>query len=128
MTAVPIGIAVVEQADRFLVGTRPAETVLAGFAEFPGGKCLPGETAEACAVRECFEETDLDVEPVCLLEARTWTYPHGTVALSFVLCRPTDPRARPREPFHWVPRSELATLRFPDANRSVIGKLMEGGT
>jgi len=125
VTAIPIGIAVVERDGRYLVGTRPDGVPLAGYAEFPGGKCEPGETPEACAVRECREETGLVVEPVELLERRTWDYPHGRVELSFALCRPVD-GSEPAAPFRWVPRAELAGLRFPEANAAVVGRLVAG--
>lgn len=120
--AVPIGVAVVERDGSYLVGVRPEGVPLAGCAEFPGGKCERGETPEACAVRECFEEAGLIVEPVRRLERRTWDYPHGRVELSFVLCRPTDD-AEPKEPFRWVPRADLARLRFPEANAAVLASL-----
>ncbi|MDP6469251.1 MAG: NUDIX domain-containing protein, partial [Pirellulaceae bacterium] len=57
-----IAIAVVEHNGRFLVGMRPVETVLAGFSEFPGGKVEPNEVPAQAAVRECLEETGLEVE------------------------------------------------------------------
>ena len=123
--AVPIGVAVVEQGGSYLVGARPEGVPLAGYAEFPGGKCEPGETPEACAVRECFEEAGLGVEPVRLLERRTWDYTHGTVELWFVLCRPVGD-AGPKEPFRWVPRADLAGLRFPEANAAVLVSLTNG--
>ncbi len=40
-----VAIAVVEHSGYYLVGTRKPGEVLAGHAEFPGGKCLPGEEA-----------------------------------------------------------------------------------
>lgn len=55
----PIAIAVVQHADQFLIGQRPAGLVLSGYWEFPGGKIQLGETPEAAAVRECLEETGL---------------------------------------------------------------------
>ena len=36
--------AVIERDGRFLVTRRLANTHLAGYWEFPGGKCEPGET------------------------------------------------------------------------------------
>lgn len=123
--AVPIGVAVVEQGGSYLVGARPEGVPLAGYAEFPGGKCEPGETPEACAVRECFEEAGLAVEPVRRLERRTWDYPHGRVELSFVLCRPAGD-AEPKGTFRWVPRADLTGLRFPEANAAVL-ELLTGG-
>lgn len=122
---VPIGIAVVERAGRYLVGVRPEGTPLAGYAEFPGGKCEPGEPPETCAVRECREEAGLAVEPVRLLDRRPWDHPHGRVELSFVLCRPAG-NAEPTPPFRWVTANDLAGLRFPEANAAVVRLLTDG--
>src|SRR5437764_2006476 len=57
----PIAVAVVEKDGHFLVGQRPEGVSLAGLWEFPGGKIEPGESPEAAAVRECLEETGVDV-------------------------------------------------------------------
>ena len=51
-TVKKIGIAIVEFANRYLVGTRQAGQDLSGLAEFPGGKCELGESPEDCAARE----------------------------------------------------------------------------
>jgi mutator protein MutT len=117
-----IGIAVVERDGAFLVGVRPESVPLAGFAEFPGGKCEPGEPPNLCAARECLEETGLSVTPVRLLERVEWDYAHGGVELHFWLCRPS-PGGAPHPPFRWTPRAELAALRFPDANAKLISTL-----
>ena len=122
-----IGIAVVEHQGRYLVGVRPADGPLAGYSEFPGGKCHPGETPGLCACRECLEETGLDVSAVDLLMHRVFEYPHGAMDLHFWLCRPKQ-RAQVAEThkgYHWVPASELASLRFPEANGPLIEVLTE---
>jgi 8-oxo-dGTP diphosphatase len=124
-TPVPIGIAVVEHRGRYLVGTRPADGPLGGHAEFPGGKCLPGETSGLCARRECLEETGLEVQAIELLMHRLHAYPHGTVDLHFWLCHPA-PRAEVRDDhkgYRWVPASELRSLNFPAANQPLIDVL-----
>jgi mutator protein MutT len=120
-----IGIAVVEHEGRYLVGVRGEGGPLSGYAEFPGGKCHPGETPRECARRECREETGLDVVPVERLLNTQFTYTHGTVDLHFWLCRPPGPEAvrDARNGFRWVPASELAALRFPEANRPLIERL-----
>lgn len=119
-----IGIAVVEDAGRFLVGTRAAGQVLAGCAEFPGGKCEPDELPQACAVRECREETGLQVEAVKLLHRVQFQYPHGAVDLHFWMCRPASgTEMKPASGFRWVQLAELASLPFPDANRDVLAML-----
>ncbi|MGQ0633064.1 MAG: (deoxy)nucleoside triphosphate pyrophosphohydrolase [Planctomycetaceae bacterium] len=118
----PIGIAVVEHRGRYLVGIRPAGLELAGFSEFPGGKCRPGESSGVCACRECLEETGLEVYTVELLMRRSSSYPHGTFDLNFWLCRPS-PKATVTEShngYRWVPASELASLKFPEANAPLI--------
>ncbi|HUQ72613.1 MAG TPA: NUDIX domain-containing protein, partial [Planctomycetaceae bacterium] len=80
-----------------------------------------------CAVRECAEETGLSVTPVRLLDQLTHDYAHGTVELSFWLCRPMDATAvcDKHRSFGWVSAAELAALRFPDANAGVIRMLKE---
>jgi mutator protein MutT len=92
------------------------------MAEFPGGKCEPGETPAECALRECREETGLDVEAVATLDDILWTYPHGTVHLHFLRCRPAAPFDGSvwRPPFRWVDADELAALDFPAANQAVL--------
>ncbi|MCH7685479.1 MAG: NUDIX domain-containing protein [Planctomycetes bacterium] len=123
---IPIGIAVVEQNGCYLVGIRDNDGALSGYAEFPGGKCRPDESPEHCALRECREETGLDVLPVELLLIRQFTYPHGTVDLNFWLCKPADAEKVAEEHlrFGWIPAAELAVLQFPEANEPVIAMLI----
>lgn len=122
-----IGIAVVEHAGRYLVGVRPDGVPLAGYAEFPGGKCEPGEPPEICAIRECVEESGLAVKSVRRIDCLSHTYDHGTVELHFWLCRPLDPTTvtADHRGYRWVAAAELKTLKFPEANAGVIRKLIE---
>ena len=121
-----IAIAVVRDADRFLIGLRPPDVPLAGYFEFPGGKVEPHETAADAAVRECREEAGLDVVPLIELESCEHDYEHARVQLRFFECRCVDVRQLPREPFRWVARDELSKLKFPDANRSLVARLSTG--
>jgi mutator protein MutT len=117
-----VGIAVVDDGGRYLVGVRPADQPLAGMHEFPGGKCRPGESPRDCAARECLEETGLAVRPERELHRTTHTYPHAVVELHFWLCRP-DPcceRRSDHNGYEWVPAERLPELRFPEANAAVI--------
>jgi len=120
--ATRIGIAVVEHRGRYLVGIRPAGGPLAGYAEFPGGKCLPEESPAQCACRECFEETGLRVRTVDLLMHREFEYPHGLLDLHFWLCRPVEEEdvADLQQEFRWVPKAKLSSLQFPEANQPLI--------
>jgi 8-oxo-dGTP diphosphatase len=120
-----IGIAVVESAGKYLIGVRGPEGPLPGYHEFPGGKLHVDESPEACALRECREETGLDVVAVERLSQVRHEYPHGCVELEFFLCRPVaggHPAASGR--FEWVPAADLPRLRFPEANAPVVERLV----
>lgn len=122
---VAVAIGLVRRGDCFLVGQRQTGMVLAGCAEFPGGKCLPGETLEECVVRECREETGLDVVVLGRRREVTHGYPHGRLHLTFFDCEPRG-AAEPKSPFCWVPRQQLADLPFPEANQAVVAELVSG--
>ncbi|HEV8002589.1 MAG TPA: NUDIX domain-containing protein [Planctomycetaceae bacterium] len=123
-----VAIAVVEQRGRYLVGTRKPGEVFAGRAEFPGGKCQPDEDFAACAVRECREETGLDVVGLRRVYTCRHTYAHATLDLEFWLCRPASLEGigAVSGGFEWVPAQSLKALHFPDANGPVIGLLAAG--
>ena len=120
--SVCIGIAVVEHAGCYLIGTRGPDGPLFGYAEFPGGKCLPDESPEACAVRECLEETHLAITVDRLLLRQEHTYPHATVDLHFYLCHPTEVVSvrDVHDGFRWIPAIELPRLKLPEANAPVV--------
>lgn len=123
-----IAIAVVERDGQFLIGPRPQGVALAGLWEFPGGKLLPGESAEDGAVRECLEETGLRVRAKSRYPEHIQEYAHGVVKLQFIACEPAGSERDPKEPFRWVRREELSNYEFPLGNRgllSLLGKSRE---
>lgn len=124
--AIRVGLAVVADGDRYLVGIRGPGGPLPGKAEFPGGKCHPGEQSRECAVRECREETGLAVRPIEQLLTVRHQYDHGLVELDFWACRLADDAspAAVQNGFRWVPRAELATMAFPEANSRVLDMLL----
>ncbi len=116
-----IAVAVVEQAGKFLVGTRAAGIDLAGKSEFPGGKVEPHELPATAAERECWEETGLSVRAGPLLLEKSHQYPHATVRLHFYRCRPVEGEIR--NPWRWVDRHDLKAADFPEANGELIQRL-----
>jgi mutator protein MutT len=118
-----IAIAVVEHADRFLVGQRPPGVPLAGLWEFPGGKVEPNETIEQAAVRECLEETGLEVTVGSEYPTIHHEYAHGRVELHFLHCQPQDASQAIRPPYRWMERAQLAQLEFPEANAELLCRL-----
>ena len=56
MPRIVVAAAVIRKDDCFLLTRRLHGTHLAGYWEFPGGKCESGETHKACLERELAEE------------------------------------------------------------------------
>jgi len=123
--ATAIAIAVVEDDDRFLIGQRAADAILAGLWEFPGGKIEVGESPKVAAVRECMEESGIAVRVHGEYPSHVHDYPHGRVVLHFLNCSPVHAGSSPAAPFRWVNRSELQLYRFPDANKQILAKLTQ---
>lgn len=61
-----VAAALVDVDGRVLICQRPEGKQLAGLWEFPGGKLEPGETPEACLIRELREELGIEVKAACL--------------------------------------------------------------
>jgi len=114
-----VAIAVVEDAGRVLIGRRPEGVSLGGFWEFPGGRVESGEIPEEAAVRECQEETGLQVDVVGVYGCRDYQYSHDLVRLHFFACRPVS-LVTPSEPFRWVRRGELSRYTFPAGNDEIL--------
>jgi mutator protein MutT len=121
-------IGLIRRGDRYLIRRRPEGTVYAGYWEFPGGKCEPGETPDEATRRECLEETGLVVVVRSLRRVIDHVYPHGHVRLFFYDCEPTDPGAEPSagSGCRWTPATELHDYRFPEANEPILDELVRG--
>jgi 8-oxo-dGTP diphosphatase len=120
-----VGIALVGRRGSYLIRQRPPGTAMAGFWEFPGGKCEPGESPEAATARECREEIGLDVIVGRLRDEFTYRYPHAFVHLFYYDCATVVPDAvpDPSTGFRWVAAEALAGLTFPEANEPILVEL-----
>ena len=120
---IPIAVvaAVIERDGEFLLTLRPDGTHLSGHWEFPGGKVHESETHAEALRRELFEELDIVATVGELAHTITHAYPEKTVALFFYRCDfKGDPKPMMGQEMRWVPRTELASLPFPDADRDLI--------
>ena len=125
--AIDVVAAIVERHGRFLVTRRLSGTHLAGFWEFPGGKCEAGETHEQCLAREMSEELGLHTVVGDELLRVEHAYPDRTVRLHFRRCQIVgEPRPLLDQEIRWVTRGELRTLEFPAADAELIDHFVTG--
>ena len=99
---VAVGV-LIDERGRFLLTSRPAGKVYAGWWEFPGGKVERGESVVAALARELHEELGIDV-----VDARPWhvtrmDYAHARVRLHFckVLAWRGELQMRERQAMAW---------------------------
>jgi len=82
--AVDVAVGVlIDAAGRFLLTSRPAGKVYAGYWEFPGGKFEPGETLEQALRRELHEELGITIDAIEPWHVELVDYPHALVRLHF---------------------------------------------
>jgi mutator protein MutT len=130
MTAIiEVAIGLVWKDGRLLIARRPASSHLGGLWEFPGGKVEPGETPEACLLRELREEAGIEAEAVGRREVIEFTYPERTVRLYPIDCRwlAGEPHPAGCEDPRWVAPAELSGYEFPPANASLLAALRAPG-
>lgn len=123
-----IALALIRRDGYVLITRRPAGVHLEGLWEFPGGKCLPGESPEACAEREALEEVGVACRAVERLESIVHEYPERTVRLTPVMCEYSGGAPQPLQvsEWAWVRPEDLDRYPFPPANRSLLAVLRSG--
>ena len=122
-----VAAAVIERDGRLLISRRLKGTHLAGLWEFPGGKCEPDETPPACLARELQEELGVSCIVGAELLVTEHPYADRTVRLHFYRTQIAgDPQPLIGQELRWIPRADLATLPFPDADRDLIALLTSG--
>jgi 8-oxo-dGTP diphosphatase len=125
VTTIVVAAAVIERGGELLITRRLQGVHLEGLWEFPGGKCEPSETLEACLVREIREELAVDVLVGDEVFTTTHTYPERRVTLHFLQCELLGtPKPQLGQEMRWVKRNELGELEFPPADAELIQLLM----
>src|SRR5260370_9256267 len=125
--AVEVAIGVIEWFGKVLICRRSEGGVLAGYWEFPGGKCEPGETVAQCLARELLEELGIEVAVTHTFDPIEHQYPTVHVRLYPFLCALTGAEPRPIEceEMRWVTPAELRSYRLPEANAELIQSVIE---
>lgn len=121
--------ALVDPDHRVLLTRRPEGKPLAGLWEFPGGKVGPGETPEACVIRELDEELGLDVTAHCLapLTFASHSYEDFHLLMPLFVCRVWQglPQAREGQLIKWLRPRDMAAYPMPPADRPLVAFLRD---
>ncbi|MCC2665030.1 MAG: acetyltransferase [Geminicoccaceae bacterium] len=89
----------------------------------------PGETPEACLVRELQEELGIDVAASCLapLTFASHRYPEFHLLMPLYVCRVWEglPEAREGQALKWLRPRAMADLPMPPADRPLVAFLRD---
>lgn len=110
---------------KILIDRRPADGLLGGLWEFPGGKVEPGETLTDALRREVREEVALEIEVGEKLYVVKHAYSHFRITMHVFLATHKAGRARAIacDAVKWVSPDALEHYAFPQANRQIIERL-----
>ena len=125
MKVVEVAAGLVYREGRYLIARRSPGVHLAGFWEFPGGKCEVGETLEECLRRELFEELGIGIDVPIPFQIIRHEYEEKTVELHFFRCQIETGQATAIDcaEIRWVWPHELGDFEFPPADRPIIEAL-----
>ena len=117
-------VALIDADGRVLLAQRPQGKSLAGLWEFPGGKVEPGETPEACLIRELKEELGIDTWQSCLapLTFASHSYPDFHLLMPLFACRRWQgiPVGREGQRITWARADALKDYPMPPADVPLI--------
>jgi 8-oxo-dGTP diphosphatase len=121
--------ALIDVDGRVLIAKRPEGKALAGLWEFPGGKVEPGETPEACLIRELDEELGIKVTHACLAPFVFASHGYETMHLlmPLYLCRRWEGfvTAREHAALAWVKPEAMADYPMPPADAPLVAWLRD---
>ena len=121
--------ALVDVDGRVLICRRPQGKALAGLWEFPGGKVEPGETPEACLIRELDEELGIKVAHACLspFVFASHAYDSFHLLMPLYLCRRWEGAvaAREHEAVVWVRPNQMSDYPMPPADAPLVAWLRD---
>lgn len=117
---------IVNEEGQVLVTQRSAVMSMPLKMEFPGGKIEPGESPEACLIREIKEELDLSIEIIAPRPASTYHYPAFSILLLPFVCRIKAGEILLREhvAYAWMAPSDLLNCDWAEADVPIVKQYM----
>jgi A/G-specific adenine glycosylase len=119
--------AILERNQHFLIAQRPANGLLGGLWEFPGGKQEDNETLPAALQREIMEELGCEVIVGAHFGEYQHAYTHFRVTLHAFICSLTNGEPQPIEASQlaWVPVQHLSDYPMGKIDRQIAEQLQK---
>ena len=95
--------------------------------EIPGGKLEPGETPEACIVREIREELATEIKAEKILGVVDYDYPNFHLTMHCILCSIVSGELKllEHEAAKWVTKETLRSVDWLPADQLILDKIEE---
>ena len=95
--------------------------------EIPGGKLEPGETPEACIVREIREELATEIKAERILGVVDYDYPNFHLTMHCILCTIVSGELKllEHEAAKWVTKDTLRSVDWLPADQLILDKIEE---
>jgi ADP-ribose pyrophosphatase len=121
-----VGAVIFNEKNEILCAQRSPSMSQPGLWEFPGGKIEPGESPEACLIREIKEELDCLIEVHERIADATHPYPNLIVRLVTYSASIVEGAPKPKEHAQlvWLPLADLAALDWAPADIPTVRALM----
>ena len=95
--------------------------------EIPGGKLEPGETPEACIVREIREELATEIKAEKILGVVDYDYPNFHLTMHCILCTIVSGELKllEHEASKWLNKETLRSVDWLPADQLILDKIEE---
>lgn len=116
---------IANERGQLLIARRRMGKSQQGLWEFPGGKLEPGESPEACLVRELREEMNIAIAPYARFGENEHDY--GAVQIRLMAYLANDLHGEIRlvdhDAYRWIKREELAAFEWAAADVPFVERL-----
>lgn len=125
---VEVAAGLIVKGGQILIARRRRNVHLGGLWEFPGGKRKPGESFEACLIREAMEELGLTIAVHEQIASAEHSDAERRIRLRFYRCTVLagEPRPLGCEECRWVTPAQISAYSFPPADKPLVRQIATG--